>query len=306
MTLHGILPACLCPFTPDLALDSAALAGHVDFLARQSGVGGIVCNGHAGEVSALTRAERVEVLTTVVSTAARRVPVIAGISAESTAEAVEYARDSEAAGADALLVFPPHVWLRMGKNERAPREFFQAIRSAVRLPLAIFQYPVWTRASYSTAQLLDLTAIDGVVAIKMGTRDMIRYETDLRLLREHRPHVALFTSHDEYLLPTLVVGADGCLVGFAAIVPELIASLFAAVQEGDLKAARAHADRLFPLTQVLYHREPFGDCHTRIKEALVMMGRLPSAAVRPPLVRLDDAERRAIGEVLRAAALLPR
>ena len=104
--LRGSLPASLCPFKPDFSIDEDAFAAHVRWLAAASKGGGIVCNGHAGEVASLTRKERKRVIEIAVKEAKGRAPVVAGVYTDSTPEAIELARDAEAAGASAILLFP--------------------------------------------------------------------------------------------------------------------------------------------------------------------------------------------------------
>ena len=81
------------------------------------------------------------------------------------------------------------------------------------------------------------------------------------------------------------------------------AALFRAVQNNDLATARRVWDRINPLANVFYS-QPWVDMHNRMKEALVLLGRLPRAVVRPPLVKLPPAEIERIRLALVAAGLL--
>jgi 4-hydroxy-tetrahydrodipicolinate synthase len=86
------------------------------------------------------------------------------------------------------------------------------------------------------------------------------------------------------------------------VIPELQAALFQAVQAGDLPRARAINDRIYPLAQAFY-AAPALDMHNRMKECLVMLGRMDRAVVRPPLVRIGDAERARLHAALDAAGI---
>ena len=88
------------------------------------------------------------------------------------------------------------------------------------------------------------------------------------------------------------------------MIADLQAQLFRAVQAGDLKTAQAINDRIYPLASVFY-AQPWVDMHNRMKEALVLMGRLPRAVVRPPLVKIERAEIERIRKALVEAKLLP-
>jgi 4-hydroxy-tetrahydrodipicolinate synthase len=105
------------------------------------------------------------------------------------------------------------------------------------------------------------------------------------------------------LMASFLLGADGCISGMGSVTADLQAELLAAVQAGDLARARAVNDRLAPLVSVFY-APPFVDMHNRMKEALVLLGRIPAAHVRPPLTPVSATEREAIRQALIAAELL--
>ena len=122
----------------------------------------------------------------------------------------------------------------------------------------------------------------------------------------HRPRpVNVLTTHSAWLFSSLVLGCKGLLSGSGSVIPDLQAELFRAVQANDLATARRVNDRIYPLARVFY-ADPWADMHNRMKEALVLLGKLPRAVVRPPLVKIDDAERARIREALIAAGLLDR
>jgi 4-hydroxy-tetrahydrodipicolinate synthase len=97
----GCIPANLLPFTADLAIDVAAYKKHLRWLADAKGVTAIVANGHAAEVSSLSRDERKRALALGLEEVGGKVPIIAGVYSDGTHEAIELARDAKAAGAQA-------------------------------------------------------------------------------------------------------------------------------------------------------------------------------------------------------------
>jgi 4-hydroxy-tetrahydrodipicolinate synthase len=113
----------------------------------------------------------------------------------------------------------------------------------------------------------------------------------------------VLTTHSSWLLSSLVLGCNGLLSGSGSVIADLQAALFSAVQAGDLAAARGLNDRIYPLARAFYS-EPWSDMHNRMKEALVLLGRLPRAVVRPPLVKLGRAEIDRIKAALVEAGLL--
>ncbi len=302
---RGILPAMQVPFRGDRRIDEAELRRFSSWLASHAGIGGLVTNGHTGEVFALSPRERADVTRIVAEEAGSRAPVVSGICCESIEESVEHAVMASDAGASGLLVMPPHYWLRFGMRTEHVLDHFEAIAAAVDLNLIVHVYPAWTKATYSSDLLARLAHVPNVTTFKVGTREMSKYERDIRAIRAANPDCTILTCHDEYVLASMVQGVDGALVGFASFIPELLVELYAAVCEGDLHRARRIQDRITILKEAVYaSEEPSGDAHARMKAAMVMAGRLKSSVTRPP-TRPPSPERLArIEGALRAAGLL--
>jgi 4-hydroxy-tetrahydrodipicolinate synthase len=287
----GVFAAILCPFRRDESIDLRGLRAYADELANVAGLCGLVVNGHTGEVASLLDAERAEVTGAVVGCVAGRVKVISGVLAEGSAAAIAGASAARDAGADAILLMPPHHWLRFGRSGETAVGFVRDVAEAVEIPIILHQYPAWTKACYSLAEMLQIVKVPRVVAIKMGTRDMARWGHDYRVLKAEAPAVAVLSCHDEYLLATLLEGADGALVGFAGLVPELIVELAASALRGDLAAAQGAQEKVRPLARIVYRfGEPSGEAHQRMKCARWLMGKFPSPQVRRPLRPLPEAE----------------
>jgi 4-hydroxy-tetrahydrodipicolinate synthase len=287
LKFSGILPANILPFTPDYAIHEADYRRHLRWLANVQGVTGIVCNGHAAEA------------------VGARLPVIAGVYAESTREAVALARDAEAEGASGLLIFPPTLFMWGGREHpEMVHRHIATIADAVPVPLVIFQYPPASGLGYTTEILVRLLEIPTVVAVKEWSNDIVAFERNLRAIRATGRPVAVLSSFTMSLLASFLLGADGAISGMGSVTADFQAEMFAQVQQGDLEAARKIHDRLDPLVRAFY-APPFLDMHNRMKEALAMLGRIERAVVRPPLCPIGDAERAAIRAALTAAGLLP-
>ena len=281
---RGVLPAMQLPYDENYQIDEAELRRFTRRLISHKGIGGLVTNGHTGEVFALTPAERAEATRIVADEAGGRAPVVSGICCESIDEACEHAEMAQRAGAKGLLVMPPHYWLRFGMQPEHVVEHFAAISRAADINLIVHIYPAWTKASYSSALLAELARIPSVTTFKIGTREMSKYERDIRAVRAASPQCTILTCHDEYLLASMVQGVDGALVGFASFIPELVIGLYRAVREGDLHAAREIQNRIFPLKEVVYASgEPSSDAHSRMKTAMMLAGRMKSNRVRRPI-----------------------
>jgi 4-hydroxy-tetrahydrodipicolinate synthase len=303
LRFQGCIPANLLPFTRDLEIDEPAYRAHMRWLADAPGVTGIVANGHAAEVSSLTREERKRALAIGLDEVAGKVPVIAGVYSDGTREAVELARDARAAGAAGLLVFPPTVfmWGAQLKPDMVLRHFSE-LADGVDLPLIVFEYPPASGIGYGPETLAALCKIPTVVGVKDWSNDIVAYEKNLRALRAPGRPVAMLSSFTMSLMASFALGADGCISGMGSVAADLQAALLAAVKAGRLEEARALNDRLAPLVSVFY-APPFVDMHNRMKEALAFLGRIPAAHVRPPLTPVSDDERHRIRLALREARL---
>jgi 4-hydroxy-tetrahydrodipicolinate synthase len=113
----------------------------------------------------------------------------------------------------------------------------------------------------------------------------------------------VLSTNSAWLLSSLVLGCNGLLSGSGSVIADLQARLYRAVQANDLAEARRLNDRIYPTARVFY-ADPFVDMHNRMKEALVLLGKLPRAVVRPPLVKISDTEIARIREALIEAGLL--
>jgi 4-hydroxy-tetrahydrodipicolinate synthase len=303
LRFQGCMPANLLPFTADLEIDERAYRSHLRWLADAPGVTGIVANGHAAEVSSLTREERRRALAIALDEMGGKVPVVAGVYSDGTREAVELARDAQRAGAAGLLVFPPtlFMWGAQLKPDMVLRHFSE-LADGVDLPLIVFEYPPASGIGYGPETLTALCKIPTVAAVKDWSNDIVAYEKNLRALRSSGRPRALVSSFTMSLMASFALGADGCISGMGSVAADLQASLYAAVKAGRLEEARAINERLTPLVNVFY-APPFVDMHNRMKEALALLGRIPAAHVRPPLTPVSDDERHRIRLALRDARL---
>jgi 4-hydroxy-tetrahydrodipicolinate synthase len=303
---HGVIPATLLVFHDDLSIDIAATRRHNRDVASIDGIAAITVNGHASEVHACGGDEQRLILDETLAEIGNRVPVVAGVYADGSLEAARIARMSAAAGASALLVFPPNT-LGMGGHLRPEMALahVRAVADASDLPLIVFQYPERTNLHYPYETLLRLVEeIPSIRAIKDWCNDPALHERHVRVLQSRKPPVNVLTTHSAWLMGSLVLGCNGLLSGAGSVIADLQVALWRAIQAEDLNAARAINDRIYPLAQAFY-APPFLDMHNRMKELLVMMGRIPRAVVRPPLLKLPPHELTRLRTAAMASAVLP-
>jgi 4-hydroxy-tetrahydrodipicolinate synthase len=180
---------------------------------------------------------------------------------------------------------------------------YAAIAEATSLPMIAFVYPVTSGLRIETDNLVRICdEIDNVIAVKEWSNDIVAYERNYRELKALDKEISVLSSFSKALLASLCVGADGILSGHGSMIADLQVEIFDAVKRGNLAEARRVADRIYPLVQVFY-AEPFLDMHNRMKEALVILGRIDEAHVRPPLQRISDAERERIRRAVTEAEL---
>jgi len=145
--------------------------------------------------------------------------------------------------------------------------------------------------------------IPNIRAIKDWCGNLQQHEWHVRTLQSLPRPVNVLSTHSAWLLSSLVLGCNGLLSGSGSVIPDLQAALFRAVRSNDLADARRISDRIYLLARVFY-AEPWADMHNRMKEALVLLGRQKRAVVRPPLVKLGDAEIARIRQALLDSGLL--
>jgi 4-hydroxy-tetrahydrodipicolinate synthase len=143
-----------------------------------------------------------------------------------------------------------------------------------------------------------------VRAIKDWSNNVVQHERQIRMLQSLPTPVNVLSTHSSWLFASLMLGCNGLLSGSGSVIADLQFALFQAVKSNDLAKARYFNDRIYPVAQVFY-ADPFVDMHNRMKEALVLLGRIPCAAVRPPLVKISDAEIARIRQALDYANVRP-
>jgi 4-hydroxy-tetrahydrodipicolinate synthase len=300
---HGVIPAVLLPFADDLSIDDKSFRKHLRDVAATDGISAITINAHSTEVASCTFDEQRRVLDIAQDEIGGRLPLVNGIWADGSLEAARIARMAEDGGASALLVFPPTPFT-LGQSPAMAVAHFKRIAEASSLPIIVFQYPLATGQGYPRDTLLRMVdEVPTIRAIKDWAGNVPQHEMHIRELQSLARPVNVLTTHSAWLLSSLVLGANGLLSGSGSVIADLQAALFRAVKANDLAEARRLNDRIYPLARVFY-ADPWADMHNRMKEALVLLGRLPRAVVRPPLVKLQRAEIDRIRGALVAAGML--
>src|SRR5215475_3736951 len=302
-TPRGVIPAVLLPFDTDLAIDEAGFRKHLRDVAGVEGLSAITVNAHSTEVASCGFDEQRRVLEIAQDEIGDRLPLVHGVWADGSLEAARIARMAAEGGASALLVFPPAPFT-MGQNAEMALAHFRRIADATDLPIIAFQYPLATGQGYPKDTLLRLCdEVPTLRAIKDWSNNVPQHEWHVRTLQSLPRPVTVLSTHSAWLMSSLVLGCGGLLSGSGSVIHDLQARLFRAVQANELAEARALNERIHATARVFY-ADPAVDMHNRMKEALVLLGKLPRAVVRPPLVKLGAEEIERIRLALIEAGLL--
>src|SRR3984885_10191435 len=302
---HGVIPAVLLPFDNDLTIDETSFRKHLRDISATPGISAITVNAHSTEVASCTSDEQRRVLDIAGDEVGERIPIVNGIWADGSLEAAHIARMAAQSGASALLVFPPAPFT-LGQSPEMALAHFRRIADATDLPLIVFQYPLATGQGYPKDTLLRLChEVPSICAIKDWIGNVPQHDWYIRTLQNLARPVNVLTTYSSWLFSSLVLGCNGLLSGSGSVIPDLQAQLFKAVQTDNLAEARRLNDRIEPLARCFY-AEPWADMHNRMKEALVLLGRLPRAVVRPPLVKLGTAEIARVRQALVESGLIDR
>ncbi len=266
--IEGIFPAIATPFSGG-ALDIEALRSLVEHLVEKD-VSGVVVAGTTGEFPYLSMEERRAALEAAVDQVNGRVPVIAGAGASSTREAIEYARQAEDIGADALLVVSPYYFK---PSEKGVYQHYMEIMGRIDLPLLAYNIPQCT-GYYIPRSVLEDLASEGLSGVK-DSSGSLPYLAEVASYLKGR--AAVLCGHDEVVLPALVLGASGAILASANIIPEVWLRVYKAFKEGKLEEARMMQARAQKLARLIARYGPLA-----VKAALRDLG-LPAGRCRAPL-----------------------
>jgi len=293
LDLEGLIPATVLPMREDAEIDEAGLRRYIRHVASANPKA-LAINVDTGEGPHLWQKERLRVLELVLAEVGDRIPVIAGLGAQFTAQAVELARETKEVGAAGLLVFPIGAYQGLPLDPEVPVRYHAAIGDATGLPLILFQLqPALGGVNFEPETLERLCRVAQVVAIKEASFDRERFVEVRDAVKAARPECVYLTGNDNFIHESFVLGAQGALIGFGAVATHQQVELVTHALAGRHEQARTIMERLTPLVDAIF-APPVRNYRARAKAALVMQGILERETVRPPLLPLSDAERKRI------------
>jgi 4-hydroxy-tetrahydrodipicolinate synthase len=279
MKWTGIISAITTPFKPDLSVDHEFLARHARWLA-DNGCSGIVALGSLGEGATLRFEEKLEVLRTCAAALRGKAPLVAGISALSTAEAEQLARKAAEAGCEGLMALPPYVY---STDWREMKAHIEAILRATGLSCMLYNNPISYKTDFLPEQIRELAdAHPNLHAVKESSADVRRIAAIRALCARG---FAILVGVDDLIVEGIQAGAVGWIAGLVNALPRESVSLFNLAQSGDMEKAFELYRWFLPLLRM--DTVPKFVQLIKLVQQEVGMG---SARVRPPRLELAGQE----------------
>jgi 4-hydroxy-tetrahydrodipicolinate synthase len=291
MKIQGSIPAILTPMLDDGSLDLPAFRRLLDWHISE-GSDGIVVVGTTGESPTVNVDEHCQLIETTVQHVAKRVPVIAGTGANSTAEAIELAEFARKAGADAHLSVVPYY---NKPTQEGLFQHFKAIAEAVDLPMILYNVPGRTVADMSNDTILRLAALPRIIGIKDATGNIER-GTDL--IKRAPAGFDVWSGDDATAMVLTLLGAKGTISVTANVAPRLMHEMYAAALAGDLSKARELNFRLLGL-----HRHLFVEANPIPAKWAVQQLGLIQGGMRLPMTPLSPEYHDRVRGAMREAGL---
>jgi 4-hydroxy-tetrahydrodipicolinate synthase len=280
MNWNGVMPAMTTCFAEDFSVDHAFMTRHAQWL-LESGCTGIVSLGSLGEAATLTLDEKVAILKNMVAAAKGRAPVVAAISALSTAEAVTLAKAAEDAGCSGLMVLPPYVYR---SDWRETKTHMAAIFKATPLPCMLYNNPVAYGTDFTPEQTHELAAEHAnLEAVKESSTD-VRRVTAIRAIEDGR--LKIMVGVDDAIVESIAMGATGWVAGLVNAFPVESVAVFDYAMQGRVKEAFAIYRWFLPLLRM--DTVPKFIQLIKLVQEEVGQG---SARVRPPRLEIVGQER---------------
>jgi dihydrodipicolinate synthase/N-acetylneuraminate lyase len=292
----GVIPAITTPFNADLTVDVAFLSKPSRWLVDEGSVG-LVPIGSLGESATLNSAEKRKDIETCVKAVGDRVPIIPGIAALATAEAVKLAQDAKAIGCSALMVLPPYVY---STDWREMKAHVRAVIAATDLPCMLYNNPIAYKTDFLPQHILELSnELPNLHAVKESSADLRRVMA-IRALPGAR--VQILVGVDDAIVEAIDAGAVGWIAGLVNAFPAESVALYRYASEG----RKAEAFALYQWFLPLLRMDTVVKFVQLIKLAQQRVG-MGSDRVRPPRLALQGEELREATSVIdRALATRPQ
>ena len=283
----GVIPAITTPFKEDLSVDHDFLAEHALWMVDEGCIG-VVPGGSLGEAATLSYDEKLATIKTLVRALGGKAPVMPGVTSLSTAEAVRFVKDAEAAGASGFMVLPPYVY---STDWREMKAHVAAVLSATDLPCMLYNNPVAYITDFSPEQVAELANEFGnLEAVKESSTD-VRRVTGIRALLGDR--LKILVGVDDAIVEGIEAGAVGWIAGLVNAMPAESVALYRYAMEGRKDEAFQLYRWFLPLLRL--------DTVPKLVQLIKLVQRKVgkgNARVRPPRLELSPLELQAALSVI--------
>ena len=291
--IRGSIPALITPMLEDGKVDYPTLRKLIDWHVAE-GTDGLVIVGTSGESPTVNVDEHREILRVSVEQAAKRIPIIAGCGANSTAEAISLAKYAESIGADAQLQVVPYY---NKPTQEGLFQHFKAIAEATpKLPVILYNVPGRTVADLQHDTVLRLAQVPGIIGIKEATGNIERAQW---LIRDVPKAFAVFSGDDATAVALMLCGGAGNISVTANVAPRQMHELCMAALRGDVEEAMRIQFQLLPV-----HKNLFVEANPiPVKWAMQRMG-LCGPTLRLPMTELSESQQPVVEAALKASGLI--
>lgn len=292
MSFHGVIPYLVSPIRDDGTVDAGTLERLCHDLVT-AGVHGLAPLGSTGEFAYLSWEQRRRVVEVVIAAAQGRVPVIAGVAATTTAEAVRQTREMERLGCNGILAI---LEAYFPLTDDGVVNYFQAIAQATALPVVIYTNPNFQRADLTLAAIERLSRVGNIRYIKDASNNTGRL---LAIINRVAGRMHVFAASAHIPACVMLIGGVGWMAGPACLVPRQSVELYELCRAGRWDTAMVLQAKLWDLNQA-FARHNLAAC---IKGGLVMQG-YPVGRPLAPQAPLSSAGQTEVRQALQALGAL--
>jgi 4-hydroxy-tetrahydrodipicolinate synthase len=291
--LSGLITALLTPFDKMGEVKEASLRTLIDFQIK-GGVNGLFLCGTAGSGVLMRHDQRIKVFEVSADQTNNSINLIAHVGATNTEEAVSLAREAEDIGIEALGAVPPFF---MKPDEESILNYFRAVAGAVNLPLYVYNIPGNALNSVTPDMIVKLSDVENIVGVKDSSRDFINLLEYIRILPEP---FSVICGSDSYIYHAMVMGAKGCITGYANPFPEVYSKFMNLIKNGHHDEAKKQQFFITELRKA-FQKPPLAPHY----EALRLRG-MDVGVPRPPLRDMSQEEKEALRIKLLKLGVLDR
>jgi 4-hydroxy-tetrahydrodipicolinate synthase len=290
-SFRGSFTALVTPFKNG-SVDEKAFRDLVDWQIAE-GTNGLVPVGTTGESPTLSHDEHKKVVSWCVTQAGGRVPVVAGAGSNSTAEAIDFSRHAEEAGASAVLIVTPYY---NKPTQEGLYQHYKAINDAIGIPIIIYNIPARSVIDMSVDTMKRLFELKNIAGVKDATANVVRVSQQRAAMG---PEFNQLSGEDASAIGFMAHGGHGCISVTSNVAPRLCSEFQSACLKGDYATALKLQDKLMPLHTNLF-------CETNpapAKYALSLLGKC-GETVRLPLVMLSEKSKQLVRDAMVHAGLI--